>query len=132
LKKTVLEIYALAVCFVTVVCFVVALGMALYSLVGIVNPEFTMDSWKYEQHQSNDAFLDSPMGRGCCAEKKPRPSEPELTRLRTESYARAIAAERRANFQTLVKTLIVMLIDVLVFLGHWAIGRRARTAAGAA
>jgi hypothetical protein len=128
LKKTVLEIYALAVCFVSVVCFVVALGMALYSLVGIANPEFTLDSWKYEQHQSNDAFFNSPVGRGCCDEKRVRPSEPELTRLRTESYAVAIAAERRENVQTLVKTLIVMAIDVLVFLGHWAIGRRARSA----
>jgi hypothetical protein len=128
LKKTLLEIYALAVCFVTVVCFVVALGMALYSLVGIASPEFTLDTWKYEQHQTNDAFFNSPVGHGCCDEKKVRPGEQELTRRRTESYAVAIAAERRENVQTLVKTLIVMVIDALVFFGHWAIGRRARSA----
>jgi hypothetical protein len=127
LRKTILEIYALAVCFVAVVCFVVALGMALYSLVGIANPEFTLDSWKYEQHQTNDTFFNGPHGRVSPDEKRVRPSAPELTRLRTESYAAAIAAERRENVQTLVKTLIVMAIDVLVFLGHWAIGRRART-----
>jgi hypothetical protein len=44
-KKTILEIYALAVCFVTVICFVIALGIAAYGIVGIASPNFTISSW---------------------------------------------------------------------------------------
>ncbi|MFM9881364.1 MAG: hypothetical protein ACKVOO_13250 [Burkholderiaceae bacterium] len=56
MKKTTLEIYAMAVCFVAVVCFIISMRIASYAVVGIVSPEFTMPSWAYAQHQTNDAF----------------------------------------------------------------------------
>jgi hypothetical protein len=56
MKKSILEIYALAVCFFTVACFVVASGIALYNLIQVVNPEFSLDSQQYNQHQTNDIF----------------------------------------------------------------------------
>lgn len=37
MKKTLLEIYALAVCFVTVVCFAVALGIGVYGVIQIIS-----------------------------------------------------------------------------------------------
>jgi hypothetical protein len=59
LKKSLLEIYALAVCFATIVCFVISLGVALYKIVEIINPEFTMNSYEYKRYQSNDAYWQS-------------------------------------------------------------------------
>ena len=56
-KKSLLEIYALAVCFVTVVCFVIALGIGLYDLVELAYPEFSLSSYEYERHQSDEAFM---------------------------------------------------------------------------
>ena len=133
MKKTVLEIYALAVCFVTVVCFVIALGISAYGVVGIVNPDFTMSSWVYTQHQANDAFWNGPGAPrvpGSAEDKsKERPKEPELTKLREASYERAIASERRDNFQSVTKSSIVMLIDVVVFFLHWLLARRERRSA---
>jgi ABC-type uncharacterized transport system YnjBCD permease subunit len=41
LKTTILEIYALAVCFVTVVCFAIALGIGMYDVVQISIPQIT-------------------------------------------------------------------------------------------
>jgi hypothetical protein len=132
MKKTVLEIYALAVCFVTVVCFVIALGIAAYGVVGITSPDFTMSSWMYTQHQSNDAFWNSPggsRGRGSEDKSKERPNEPELTKLREASYDRALASERRDSFQSVTKSSIVIFIDVVVFFLHWLLARRERKGA---
>ena len=135
MKKTVVEIYALAVCFVTVVCFVVSMGFGSYGVIGMVSPEFTMSSLTYTQHQTNDAFWSAPSGwsgpigarfRGPGETLKERPSEPELTKQREESYARALASERRDNAQVAVKALIVIVIDLVVFLCHWLVARRAR------
>jgi hypothetical protein len=127
LKKSLLEIYALAVCFATIVCFVISLGIALYSIVEIVNPEFTMKSYEYDQYQSNDAYWQRHSGEYWNKEKGPqRPSEDELTKKRKESYQLAIIAEKRSGLQGLTKTAIIILIDTVVFLIHWCIARRAR------
>ncbi len=128
MKKTILEIYALAVCFLTVICFVVCLGIAGYSIVQISKPEFTMNSYQYDRYQSNDAFWMDCMGPHCSVGEKTRvrPSEAELDKKRTQAFAQAITSEQRGGGQTLVKTLIVMLVDALAFGIHWLIARRAR------
>lgn len=130
MKKTILEIYALAVCFMTVTCFVIVLGIAAYSLLAVAKPEFTIDSWQYSAHQTNDAFWnDGCTGRTFCApqdKKAERPPESELTRRREESLARILANEQRDSAQLLVKCLIVILIDAATFLLHWLLARRAR------
>ena len=68
MKKSILEIYALAVCFVALLCFVIALGIGVYDLIQITNPEFTLNAYEYERHQSNEAFRGVPgrvaLGRG--------------------------------------------------------------------
>jgi hypothetical protein len=80
-KKSILEVYALAVCFATIVCFVVALGIALYDLVKILNPEFALSSYEYKRHQNNDEFWRSYQ---CSYENRgkeiQRPSEEILTK----------------------------------------------------
>lgn len=130
MKKSVLEIYALAVCFVAVVCFVVALGIAGYSTLEIAKPDFTINSWQYTRHQTNDAFWrDSGGDRDCDPDKKKkeRQSELELTKRREDSYAKVLSSEQRDGTQTLVKCLIIMLIDAIVFAFHWVLARRARS-----
>ena len=129
MKKTILGIYALAVCFVTVACFVVALGLFVYGVIGVINPEFTLDSWSYTRHQTNDAFwgpsdLPPIIMPGEKEKERVRPSEAELTKQRLESYVRVVANERRGSTQRVVKTTIVILIDILVFFLHWRIARR--------
>ena len=133
MKKTILEIYALTVCFVTVICFIVALGIGFYSLVQISNPSFTLDSWQYNQHQTNDSFWNTgstyPMPMGGEEKKKERPPESELTKQRLESYERVVEVEQHSGFQMLVKVMIVIFINITVFYAHWRIGKHARSEA---
>ena len=56
-----LEIYGLCVCFVSLLCFVVSLGVGLYDLVQLATPAFTISAYENERHQSNDRFI-SPSG----------------------------------------------------------------------
>jgi hypothetical protein len=126
MKKSILEIYALAVCFATIVCFVVALGIALYDVIQIANPEFTLNSNEYNRHQSNDAFWNSCDQYESKEKDKKRPTEDELTKRRMESYRQALQSERRDAFQGITKAIIVILIDIVFFFAHWRIARRAR------
>ncbi len=135
MKKSILEIYALSVCFVTLVCFVIALGIGIYDLIQITNPEFTLNPYEYERHQSNEAFGRSPRieMRGVAPGVAPgvpigptKPSEEELTKQREESYQAAIRSERRSGIQSLTIVGIVMVIDLCVFGVHWLLSKRTR------
>jgi len=127
LKKSLLELYALAVCFAAILCFVIAFGVGVYSVIEITNPEFTMNSYEYKRYQSNDAYwlsrVEDYRNKG---KEMQRPSEDELTKQRQEGYRLAVIAEKRGGFQVLTKTIIILLIDAVVFLVHWRVARRAR------
>lgn len=127
MKKSILEIYALAVCFFAVACFVVTLGIALYDVVQISDPEFTMDRYQYEQYQSNDEFRASPLAmHGMNGEQRKATSDEEVTRLREKAYARALRAETHEAQQSLLRMFIIMFVDAIAFLVHWVMARRAR------
>ncbi|MDD4911451.1 MAG: hypothetical protein PHP57_04095 [Sideroxydans sp.] len=129
MKKSILEIYALAVCFIAVICFAVALGLATYSLVEIEKPEFTISSWQYLRHKTNDSYWKGcPNGQYCGPSKNgwEHLSEQELTKGREESFAHELSQEQRDGTQTLVKCLVVMLTNLLFFSVHWFVARRAR------
>ena len=136
MKKSILEIYALAVCFVALLCFVIALGIGVYDLIQITNPEFTINVYEYERHQSNEAFdtVRGSPGRafggiapGIPIESTQRPEE-EVTQQREKSYQSALRSEGRRGMQSLIRIVIILVIDVLVFVPHWLWVRRTRIA----
>ena len=129
MKKTLLEIYALLICFGAVVCFSIWIGIGAYSLVGIFNPELTINSWVYERHQSNERFwkgknnLANPfLDREKTIKTPERPAEEILTKNRLESYQQALKVEIKDNKQTLLQTVIILLICILLFFAHWRLG----------
>lgn len=125
MKRGLVEVYALAVCFVTLVCFVIALGIGIYDIIQIVNPEFTISSYTYDCHQSNEAFLKNWL------ENKPRPQGEELTILRKESYQAALRSEKRSAIQSLTMVFIIILVDIVVYIIHWFVAKRARATVNA-
>ena len=132
MKKSALEIYALVICFFTVICFVVATGIGGYRLLAIVKPDFTLNSYDYAHYQTNDAYwknIAMPRGYGSQEPKPERPNEATLTQQRQDAYAQALVIEQRSGAQLSVKCLIVILIDTLVFSFHWVVARRARAVA---
>lgn len=129
MKKSLLEIYALAVCFFAVACFTISLGIGAYAAIGMFSPDTTMNSYQYNKFQTNDAYWENPVpfrGGPPGAKPKERPSELELTNERLAAYKLAAGAEKRDSFQTVLKTSIVVIIDALIFSLHWALARRSR------
>ena len=120
MKKSLLELYALAVCFVTVTCFAVCLGTAIYDIVEITNPEFTLNSSTFEKHQGNDSYT--------LYKRKDYEglSDEEITKMREASYKAVIKGESRSGFQSLIQSAITMLIAIVVFIPHWLIAKRTR------
>ncbi len=122
MKKNMLEVYALAVCFVTVVCAVVASGIGLYALLSIAKPEFTLPAYQYQRFQTNESFNSSECAEG----NKKKLTDEEITKKRISGYAIALKNEQRESVQSFVKVAIVLALDAFVFLLHWRLARRSR------
>lgn len=121
MKRNFIEVYALAVCFVTLICFAISLAFGLYEILRIANPEFTLNSFQYERHQSNKSFSNN------WPQTKPLPDDETLTKLREESYQAQLRTEKRTGFQNLTWVLILIFIDIIVFTIHWLMAKRVRS-----
>jgi hypothetical protein len=124
--KSKLEIYALAVCFAAVVCLVISIGMAGYCIVEIVKPELTIRAYNYDKYQTNDKFWESKRFRENEKAVAIRPSEEELTKKRQEALLVELRGEKREGLQTLIKTLMFIVVGGITLLIHWQIAKRAR------
>ena len=127
MKKTILEIYALTVCFFAVVCFVLVSALAIYDTVQIVHPEFTLSRHQYERYLSNESFVRSSLpGAAESRAALKMLTREEITRERVSEFKRTLHAERHDGRQNLFKMLILLVIDALAFAIHWKIGHMAR------
>jgi hypothetical protein len=129
MKKSILEIYGLAVCFAIIGCFVISLGVGTYDLIQISAPEFTLNSYEVSRHQTNEVFWSSCKNKWKeCEKEDTRPPEDELTKQRKASYKRVLQAEKRDAFQSLTKAVVIIIINTIVFVIHWQIARHTREA----
>jgi len=130
LKKGWLELYALLVCFFTVACFAIVLGMTIWDTVKLAAPEFAMYSEVWEEFQSDDAFKARLIRQHSRSdEDKASYAPPEgaaLTEAREQGFVMEIQKVRRTALQDLILNLIILLVDVGLFAVHWKIATRAR------
>jgi hypothetical protein len=119
--RSLVQLYSLAVCFGSLMCLVVALGLALYDVVRVAAPGFTAQD--YQVWQSDEQFL------VYHPDKKDLPPV-ERAVLRDRYRQTALDGERRTAFQGLTFLAIVIGIDVVVYALHWRIAKRAERVAG--
>jgi len=129
MKNTILETYAMTFCLFCVTCFAITSGIALYDVVQITDPQFTLNRIEFDRFQSNEAYQIVPPFS--ITEKAPKESkvltEEQVTKSRIAEHDRVIRSERRAGKQSLLHMLIIMLIDTVLFAIHWKVGRAARS-----
>ncbi len=123
-KKTVIEIYAAAVCFFSAAAAIVSLIGALNGALSFAAPEFFMRGEVYGAHQTNRAFV-----RWLAREDRRRgaeetgldlpESEEEIAALRRESFAAEIAAKKHNAAGGLASSLIAALLCGALFWPHW-------------
>ncbi len=126
MKSKKLEIYALAVCFAAVVCLVISISVAGYSIIRIVDPGLTISSYNFDRYQTNDRYWQS---KQYCQEDRKvvkRPSEAELTKQRLEALRIATAGEKRNGYQSLIQALIFAVVGAVTLLVHWRLAKKAR------
>lgn len=134
MKKTILEIYALAVCFLALACFIVLLGFAIWNLIGLTAPSFTINQQQYDCHLSEQAYEDCISVEWLYSREfnpKPVPQGAALRAARQASYADLLRSEQRQSLQGLTLQLAMLAIVSLAFLGHWLLARRCRDSAAA-
>ena len=133
-----IRIYALAVCFATMMIIAISSGVALYDIVQASVPSLTINSWDYQNLQSNEAYEQTGMlnraaimaPTGAVALEKPeRPdvealSDEEITRLREAHRARVIEGHRRDALRSLIQAGIFLIISSVLFFVHWRLARR--------
>lgn len=138
--KSKLEIYALSVCFVAVLCIVISAGIAGYSFFKVVTPELTMNTHTYNILNSNKTYWDSKKNtyeynqlnsneakKDSCS-KEVKPSEEELTKQRNETFLIAVNAEKRQGFQSLIKCFMFLLFAGIALIIHWKIAKKSQVA----
>lgn len=119
-RKNLLEIYALTVCFASVMFLIVTVAMCLYEAVRITAPSATVAGWTYERSLSDEAFLSNwPQGR-------PVPEASTLARLRTDALRSALDSERHSGVNSLLQSLMYAIVAGVVFWLHWRLARRER------
>jgi hypothetical protein len=87
-------------------------------VIRVASPSFTLNGWQYSHSQSNDAFW---FAQPLRQQPPQRLTEAELNQKRQRAFSIALKVERRGGAQTLVKSLIITLIDMAVFAAHWLI-----------
>jgi len=117
MKSTLIQTYALTVCFTTLMCFVVALGIAAYDTVEIAAPSFTSNdsAWYATTERYLRYFPD----------KRSLPAA-EIEAARQLESAISLESARHAAWQSLVFCSIVLAIDAIAFAIHWRIATTLR------
>lgn len=128
MKKSLVEIYALAVCFITVGCFVIVAAIAAWDVVQLAAPKFTINNNEYEAHLTDQQYSNWLVLRNQYQDERyAPPSGAELTSARITSWEQAIKSEQRGALQSLAKNFIIFAIAAFAFMAHWRMAKRSRS-----
>lgn len=125
------RIYALLVCFVTVICITVSTGMGLYEIVKIISPELTMSTYRYQHLQSIDVYgqnrypgfrITGPESGALGQLPVPKSAE-ELNAIREAELQALMDNERKAAIASLIRIAIVLIVTIPLFYLHWQISK---------
>ena len=131
MKRDLVQIYALAVCFFCAAGMAITVSFVLYGIVQATVPTFTLPGHQYERHADATAYRQSQIARAPesmqleYAELSPEKLENE----RKRSLERHIATESRSGYQTILRCGIIFAVFACVFFLHWRLSRRQREAA---
>jgi hypothetical protein len=128
MPSTVLQIYAAAVCFVSISCLAIALGIVCYSTVTVFNPSFTLHPMSFPPYPpfevSSSSMDGSPLVGTAPAVSVSPLSDEEAAKRRAAAQETAIHNELANARQSLLRWGIAAGICGILFSVHWRILRR--------
>lgn len=128
MPKTILQVYAATVCFVSVSCLAIAMGIIAYSVVAVINPAFTVHPMAIAPFEAPPMAMPPDMmdrsRMGGVASAVPPLSEGERANRKAAAIEAAIQNELVTARQSLLRWIIVAAISSLLFVIHWRVLRR--------
>lgn len=126
-RWSLLEGYALLVCFGSLIWFMIAVYLLGYGVVACQAPEFAVDDWTYGTHQTNDRYWHNRgWPYGSHTGREIRPPEDSLTAERERSWQVVLDRERRFGRRSIAGSCFGLSASAILFWVHWRIARRAR------
>jgi len=134
MNKPKLEIYALIVCAISLLFFIVPFSNGIYQVIRIARPGATIDTSTFDVMNSNDSYWDYAyrLKYGNNSKEfekaKVRPSDAELDKGRAQLRSNELRKEVISANQKLINNIIESLVGLALFLIHWTLAKRVRKA----
>ncbi|MCK9555158.1 hypothetical protein M0R36_05025 [bacterium] len=121
MKKTVLEIYALLVCLISILFIIVNLHEVLFGAVKLINPEMAVSEYEQKQYMSNKGYTEK------WNEKKLKSyTEEQITDMRKGDYNSLLGVKRNTEKTKLVRSALYLIIASAFFAWHWRLAGKER------
>lgn len=141
MNNSILKIYALAVCFTSLMCAAITGGFFLYNIVKITAPELTISPYRLEAYGMHGPYLPpvaraGPLSEGSGAiyapgvglanayENEPKLTEKEILAVRAEARNAVISTHVLEAKQGLIQQGIILLIVAVLYGAHWRLAKR--------
>ena len=118
MKKNLIEIYALLVCFASVFFLLVNTATALQGGLRAVQPAMTVDGYTIQRSTSNEAYMEG------WPKERPAPAASDISALRKALYDQALASEQRSGLYLFTSSFAFVIAAGLVFGLHWQLAQR--------
>jgi hypothetical protein len=136
MPRSLIAIYAAAVCFAAAVCMSIAAGVVLFSIVRIAAPQLTSSSYQSQLQLPSpvsSAVRVMPGGYalppGVTMPPPPSLTPKQMDEMRRNSLRSALVFERSAGTRSLLLWGITLMVSAILWLLHWRILRDARATA---
>ncbi|MDD5645208.1 MAG: hypothetical protein PHO00_07180 [bacterium] len=121
MKKTVLEIYALLICLISVLFIMVNLHEVLFGAVKVANPSMSVSEYEKKQYMDNKSYTEK------WNEKKLKNhTEEQLTEMREEGYNNLLSVKRKTEQTKIVRAALYLAIAAAFFAWHWNLAKKER------
>lgn len=126
MRRSWFELYTLVICLGSLIGLVATLCGLLYAVLAWSDPELTVGSYSYAEHQTNERFLERNHRRsGQAKDDAPKPSDEEVTRNRVASYESLLEGNRRFGKLFTIMNGFGVLLSGTLFAIHWRLARKA-------
>ena len=137
-NKTI-KIYALAVCFASLMCGAIVAGFFLFNMIKVVAPEATIDPNTIRYYSSNEAFRNSPFSSARARPPfarappgiitnyptdTPELSKEEIENIRLQQLNAVLSNHAFRARQGIILQTIIMLISLVLFIVHWKLAKK--------
>lgn len=141
-----IKIYALAVCFASLMCGAIATGFFLFNILKIVVPEATIAPDTIRYYSSNEVFRNSqfysararaiplaiapgaimmpPLPTTNDPSDTPKLSEEEIEKLRLQQRDAVLSSHTFRARQGIILQIIIILISLVLFIAHWKLAKK--------